>query len=250
MKRGFILTILLMVLLFLAQGALASEVPVRLNLYSEGGVLSKRLKSMKELRQSNMVPQSRDFSCGAAALATVMRYYYGQPVSELDAILGMFKHGDQQDIRKRGFSLFDMKRFANSIQYQADGFKIPKVDMLKTLQIPVIVLIDTRSYKHFVVLRRVDDKFAYISDPSWGNRKVPLKEFAESWDQNIVFAIQGLKVGTPEGVYVETPQEASEVSQMLVREGRVPHRFAMDPADSMIFITNTPLFVIPFIPGQ
>jgi uncharacterized protein len=238
-KRGFFLTILLMVLLFLAGGASASEVPVRLNLYSEGGVLSKRVKSMKELRLSNMVPQSRDFSCGAAALATVLRYYYGQPVSELDAILGMFKHGDQQDIRKRGFSLFDMKRFANSIQYKADGFKIPKLELLKTFQIPVIVLIDTRSYKHFVVLRRVDDKYAYISDPSWGNRKMPLKEFAEAWDQNIVFAIQGPKVGTPEGMYVETPQEASEVSQMLVREGRRPYRFAMDPADAMIFISAT-----------
>jgi uncharacterized protein len=249
-KRGVIPTILLMVLLFLAAGAWASEVPVRLNLYSEGGVLSKRVKSMKELRQSNMVPQSRDFSCGAAALATVLRYYYGLPVNELDAILGMFKHGDQQDIRKRGFSLFDMKRFANVLQYKADGFKIPKVEVLKTLQIPVIVLIDTRSYKHFVVLRRVDDKFAYISDPSWGNRKMPVEEFAESWDQNIVFAIQGPKVGTPEGMYVETPQEASEVSQMLVREGRLPYRFAMDPADAMIFITNTPLFIVPFIPGQ
>lgn len=239
-----------MVLLFLPQGASASEVPVRLNLYSEGGVLSKRLKSMKELRQSNMVPQSRDFSCGAAAIATVLRYYYGQPVSELDAILGMFKHGDQQDIRKRGFSLFDMKRFANSIQYQADGFKIPKVDILKTLQIPVIVLIDTQSYKHFVVLRRVDDKYAYISDPSWGNRKVPLKEFAKSWDQNIAFAIQGPKVGTPEGMYVERPLEASDVSQMLIQETRLPVRFALDPADGMVFISNTPLFIIPFIPGQ
>ncbi len=239
-----------MVFLLPASRTSASEVPVRLNLYGEGGVLTKAVKSVKELRQSNMVPQSRDFSCGAAALATIMRYYYGLPVTELDAILGMFKHGDQQDIKKRGFSLFDMKRYANALKYKADGFKIPKVETLKTLQIPVIVLIDTRSYKHFVVVRRVDDRFVYLSDPSWGNRKMPVAEFAQSWDQNIIFAIQGPKVGTPEGLFVEKPAEASEVSRMLVQESRLPSRFAMDPADSIIFVTRTPLFVVPFIPGQ
>lgn len=244
-----LLTLLLMGLL--PSPALpAAEVPVRLNLYGEGGVLTKKVKSLKELRQSNMVPQSRDFSCGAAALATVLRYHYGLPITELDAILGMFKHGDQQDIRKRGFSLYDMKRFANALKYQAEGFKIPQVDILKTLKIPVIVLIETNKYKHFVVLRRVDDRFAYISDPSWGNRRIPLQEFDKVWDQKIIFAVQGPKVGTPEGLYVEQPQVAGELAQMLIQETRVPARFALDPADSLVFVTRTPLFVVPFIPGQ
>ena len=240
----------MMVFLFPALWASASDVPVRLNLYNEGGVLTKQVKSMKEMRQQQMIPQSRDFSCGAAALATIMRYYYGQPVTELDAILGMFKHGDQQDIRKRGFSLLDMKRYANALKYKADGFKVKDVKVLKSLTVPVIVLIETGSYKHFVVIRRVDDRFVYISDPSWGNRKVPVKEFSEIWDQKVIFAVQGPKVGEPEGLYVEGPTPASQVSRMLVQE---PFRRAiipLDPADSMMFVTNTPLFIIPFVPGQ
>lgn len=238
------------VTLLVAAGASASDVPVRLNLYSEGGVLTKEVKSMKEMRQRQMVPQSRDFSCGAAAMATIMRYYYGQPMTELDAILGMFKHGDQQDIKKRGFSLLDMKRYATSLDYQANGFKVPKIDVLKTLTIPVIVLIETGSYKHFVVIRRVDDTHVYISDPSWGNRKVPRQQFAKMWDQKIIFAVQGPKIGDPEGLYEEKPTAARRISIMMVQE---PFRQAMiplDPADSMLFISNTPLFIIPFIPGQ
>ncbi len=197
-----------------------------------------------------MVPQSRDFSCGAAALATVMRYYFGQPMTELDAILGMFKHGDQADIKKRGFSLLDMKRYANNLRYKAAGYKIPEVDVLKKVTIPVIVLIETGSYKHFVVIRRTDDKFVYIADPSWGNRKVPLKEFSKIWDQNIIFAMEGPKKGTPEGLYVEAPAEASQISRMLRQEPLRHSRFALDPADGIIFVSNTPLFVVPFIPGQ
>lgn len=240
----------MMVFLFPIVGASASDVPVRLNLYNEGGVLNKQVKSMKEMRQQQMVPQSRDFSCGAAAVATLMRYYYGLPVTELDAILGMFKHGDQQDIRKRGFSLLDMKRYANALQYKADGFKVKNVEVLKSLTVPVIVLIETGSYKHFVVIRRVDDRFVYISDPSWGNRKVPVKEFSEIWDQKVIFAVQGPRVGEPEGLYVEEPTPASQISRMLVQE---PFRRAiipLDPADSKMFVTNTPLFIVPFIPGQ
>lgn len=224
--------------------------PVRLNLYSEGGVLTKEVKSMKEMRQQQMVAQSRDFSCGAAAMATIMRYYYGQPMTELDAILGMFKHGDQQDIKKRGFSLLDMKRYANSLRYKADGFKVPEVKTLKTLTIPVIVLVETGNYKHFVVIRRVDDKYVYLSDPSWGNRKVSLNEFSKIWEQKIIFAVQGPKVGEPEGLYSEDPNLARRVSTMLVQE---PYRhtvFPLDPSDTMLFISNTPLFIVPFIPGQ
>ncbi|MEJ2090982.1 MAG: C39 family peptidase [Syntrophobacterales bacterium] len=250
MTRRFLATILMMVFLFPAVWASASDVPVRLNLYNEGGVLTKQVKSMKELRQQQMVPQSRDFSCGAAALATIMHYYYGQPVTELDAILGMFKHGDQQDIRKRGFSLLDMKRYANALKYKADGFKVKDVKILKSLTVPVIVLIETGSYKHFVVIRRVGDRFVYISDPSWGNRKVPVQEFNKIWDQKVIFAVQGPKVGNPEGLYAERSPTASKVSRMLVQE---PFRYdfiPLDPADSMVFISNTPLVVIPFIPGQ
>jgi predicted double-glycine peptidase len=244
------LVILVSVWLFLPAGALASEIPVRLNAYSEGGVLTKQVKSLKEMRQRQMVSQTRDFSCGAAALATLMHYYYGRPISELDAIQGMFKHGDQEDIKKRGFSLLDMKRYVNTLKYKADGYKIPKVEVLKNLKIPVITLIETNNYKHFVVIRRTDGRFIYLADPSWGNRRVSYEEFDKMWPQQIIFAVQGRKVGTPEGLYVEVPSFSREISQMLRRDPSLETRLALDPAFTIINVTNTPLFILPFIPGQ
>ena len=238
------------VMLLLPAGAPAADVPVRMNSFEEGGVLTKRVKSMKEMRLRQMIPQTRDYSCGAASLATLLHYYYGLPVTELETIIGMFEHGNQQDIKKVGFSLFDMKRFANSLKYGADGFKIPKVEDLQKLTTPVIVLIDTSSYKHFVVLRRVDDRFAYIADPSWGNRKIPLDDFAKIWNQNIIFVVQGPKVGTPEGLFVEPPTSASQISVWLREEPFTPTRFSMDATNSILTVTNSPLFTVPFIPGQ
>jgi uncharacterized protein len=249
-KVRFFLVILIISVLLLPIGVQASDVPVRLNLFEEGGVLTKQVKSMKEMRQRQMVPQTRDYSCGAASLATILHDYYGLPVTELETIIGMFKYGNQQDIKKVGFSLYDMKRYANSLKYAADGFKIPKVEDLKKLKIPVIALIDTASYKHFVVIRYADDRYVYIADPSWGNRRIPFDEFKEIWNQNVVFAVQGPKVGKPEGLFVEKPHSASEISTWLREEPWFNPRFALDPANAMLFVTNTPLFVLPFIPGQ
>ena len=162
----------------------------------------------------------------------------------------MFEHGNQQDIKKVGFSLYDMKRYANSLKYGADGFKVGKVEDLQKLTVPVIVLIDTSNYKHFVVIRRVDSRYVYIADPSWGNRKIPVDDFAKIWNQNIIFVVQGPKVGKPEGLFVEKPELAAEVKTWLIQEPSLQARFALDPNDVILRVTNSPLFVIPFVPGQ
>ena len=250
MQPRLFIAILIGLMLLLPVAAPAAEVPVRLNAYEEGGVLTKQVKSLKEMRQRQMIPQTRDYSCGAASLATLLRYYYGLNVTELETIIGMFEHGNQQDIKKVGFSLFDMKRYANALKYGADGFKVPKVEDLKKLTIPVIVLIDTANYKHFVVVRRVDDRYVYIADPSWGNRKIPIDDFAKIWNQNIIFVVQGPKVGKPEGLFMDQPASASEIAMWLRQESPNPNRFALDPGDAILRVTNSPLFVIPFIPGQ
>ena len=149
-----------------------------------------------------------------------------------------------------GFSLYDMKRYANSLKYAADGFKIAKVEDLKKLTVPVLVLIDAANYKHFVVVRYVDDRFVYISDPSWGNRKIEIDEFKKIWNQNIIFAVQGPKVGKPEGLFVEQPTSASQIATWLQEEPSSLRRFANDPSYNFWVVTNTPLVVIPFVAGQ
>ena len=61
----------------------AADVPVRL---LGGAVFSKKVDNLKERRMRKVVPQTLDFSCGAAALATIFHYNFGQPLDELEAI--------------------------------------------------------------------------------------------------------------------------------------------------------------------
>src|SRR5690348_14751790 len=42
--------------------------------------------TLKELRDLNVVKQATDYSCGAASLATLLIYYYGEMTSEADIL--------------------------------------------------------------------------------------------------------------------------------------------------------------------
>ncbi len=202
MKRRFLSLFIAIVL----SGALspgvsnAAEVPVNLR---GGGVLIKKVESWKEKRMQKMVPQAFDFSCGAAVVATVMKYYFGNEITERDAILGMIKNGNVEELKQRGFSLLDMKRYVESIHYEAGGFQIPNIQILQRLPMPLIALIKTQRYNHFVVIRHVDDTFVYLADPSWGNRRLSLTDFDEAWSPKVIFAIAGPVIGSPEGLYRE-----------------------------------------------
>ena len=101
--------------------AKATEVPVRL---LGGGTFDKKVEDFKGRRFRRVVHQSLDFSCGAAAMATLLRYHYGQSLDERAAIVGMFNQGEKEKIRQRGFSMLDMKHYAQSLGYQAEGYKI------------------------------------------------------------------------------------------------------------------------------
>jgi predicted double-glycine peptidase len=197
-----------------------------------GGTFTKQVTSYKERRMQQMVPQTSDYSCGAAALATLLRYQFGQEVTENDAILGMFEHGDKEGIQKRGFSMLDMKRFALSRGLRAEGYKISNVSSLEGLKTPVVTLIQTARYKHFVVLRGLDQRFAYLSDPSWGNRKVPLGEFSNAWD-HVVLVVSGPVKGSPQGLYNEAEAAGLPKDWVIRNDDSLGGSFAMDPSRAM-----------------
>lgn len=205
--------------------AVATEVPVRL---LGGGTFDKKVEDFKARRFRKVVHQSLDFSCGAATLATLLRYHYGQSLDERAAIIGMFNQGEKEKIRQRGFSMLDMKHYAQSLGYQAEGYKIEDINKLLELKIPVITLINTKSYYHFVIIRQTTDKFVYLSDPSWGHRKMTWDEFGQAW-QKVILVVVGPTIGSPEGLYSEADEVVLPKDQVIRAAGVMGSRFSMDP---------------------
>ena len=223
------------------QAARAAEVPVRL---LGGGVMTKKVESYRERRLRQVIPQTLDFSCGAAALSSLLHYHYGIPINEKQAILGMFNYGDQEGIRQRGFSLLDMKKLCLSLNYQGTGYQVLDVKKLKELDIPVVTLMDTRTYKHFVVIRKVDDDFVYIADPSFGNRKMRLEDFDKAWNR-VIFVVTGKINGSPEGLYAGDDLKVNK-DGVLRADGAQWNRLALDPTMALGFYTRIPMVGVPF----
>ncbi|MGX4642519.1 C39 family peptidase [Massilia sp. SYSU DXS3249] len=146
------------------------------------------VKSMKDLRFQATLRQQYDFSCGSAALATLLTHHYATPTSEQDAFQHMFTSGDQQKIRREGFSLLDMQRFLKSRGFTANGFQLP-LDKLIEAKLPAIVLISDNGYHHFVVIKGFDDGRILLGDPSRGTRVMPRERFEAIWANRILFVV-------------------------------------------------------------
>ncbi len=152
------------------------------------GSYTVRLTSLKEARFKTTVRQQYDFSCGSAAVATLLTYQYDQPVSETDVFMRMYANGDQAKIRAEGFSLLDMRRYFESLGYEADGFELP-LDKLAEEGLPAIVLLNERGYRHFVVVKGLRNGRVLIGDPAMGTRALSRKRFEQLWDNGVLFVV-------------------------------------------------------------
>jgi len=146
------------------------------------------VKSMRAMRFTTTLRQQYDFSCGSAALATLLTYHYGRPVTEAAIFQRMFIDGDQLKIRQEGFSLLDMQRYLARLKLKADGFALP-IEKLIESRLPAIVLLSENGYNHFVVVKGGDANRVLVGDPSNGTRAMSLTRFKEVWPNKLLFVI-------------------------------------------------------------
>ncbi|MPW17155.1 peptidase C39 [Paraburkholderia sp. CNPSo 3157] len=154
-----------------------------------GVPLTKTVHSMRELRYRHIVSQQFDYSCGAAALATLLKYGYGIDIPETELIRRMMVFSTPEVAVKNGFSMLDMKKFVETIGLRGRGFRV-NTDALYHLQIPVMVLMNIDGYEHFVIVKHAQDGRIFIADPALGNRILLEEDFAKTWN-GLVFAVVG-----------------------------------------------------------
>ena len=148
------------------------------------------VRSLAEMRQEGVVMQQWDTSCGAAALATVLTFGFDDAVSERAVAQAMLRRTDPLRVKVRGgFSLLDMKRFAESRGYAAEGYRDLGLQELLALHRP-IVPIEEFGYAHFVVVRGSSGSQIEISDPAFGRRAMSRERFEAAWQGGIGFVLR------------------------------------------------------------
>jgi predicted double-glycine peptidase len=159
-------------------------------------IQSTTVTPYSEFKWRNLVRQQYDFSCGSAALSTILKFYIGEDLSEIETMRGMLEHGErQQIIQRQGFSLLDMKRYVNFLGYEGNGFRAV-IEDLRDLDRPAIIPIQYGGFDHFVILRHINEDRAFVADPAFGNITVTITKFKEIWEPDVLFLMnQGDQVG-------------------------------------------------------
>lgn len=172
-------------------GALAGAAQAQVTF---GDGVTVPVASLREVPFKTVVRQKYDYSCGSAALATLLSHHYGRPVNEASVFQAMYAAGDKAAIQKLGFSLFDMQTYLKTLGLQSDGYKT-SLDKLQKARAPAIAVLHQGSYSHFVVIKGVSDDRVLIGDPSRGLKTYARSEFEQMWD-GVLFVIKG-----PEGAF-------------------------------------------------
>lgn len=196
-----------------------------------GSVAEIEVVSIKEARFRFVVRQEYDFSCGSAALATLLTYHYELPKSESDIFFAMFEVGDRERIQREGFSLADMQQYLKTVGLRSNGFNV-KLPQLAEANIPAITLINTNGYRHFVVIKGITDRHVLVGDPALGIKRYPIAEFEEIW--------------IPVAFIIEERVETARANYSTDREWdtivKSPIGNAMSPADLGAFTIALPRF--------
>lgn len=164
-----------------------------------GGLSHLQGQTWMEIRFSEMISQKKDFTCGAASLATLLTHFYGLDVSESDVLdLADRKSGnkftltedaeadsiaeaEEGNVKIEGFTYAKLSEFANEFGFAAKGIKTD-YETLKNLKRPVIAYVEGwEEFEHFVVIRQVTDDWIYVSDPTWGNRRYVRGKWEALW---------------------------------------------------------------------
>lgn len=179
------------------------------------------VRSLIEIRRAHVILQKWDLSCGAAALATLLRYQFRERVTEQDVARALMRrseyieHPEQVRIQE-GFSLLDLKRYVDSYRNRSTNSaskkktkrarlpylrlsggalitlnhrgQIYKGNGLGQLDLndlneraPIMVPVNALGYNHFVVFRGVFGDRVLLADPAWGNRTMTKDKFERMW---------------------------------------------------------------------
>lgn len=146
--------------------------------------------SWYELRHRQLVRQQWDISCGAAALSTLLTWYFGLPLNEETVARALLQTTRVTRVQARGgFSLLDLKRFVEAIGMRGDGYAEMTLDDLMEMNQPAIIPISLYGLDHFVVYRGQLADQVFIGDPAFGNLTLSAEQFNSVWNSRIAFFV-------------------------------------------------------------
>ena len=177
---------------------------------------TKTVRTLKQMRDEQVVRQKWDMTCGAAAVSSLLTYDFRDNTPETAVVAWLLRRTDPMKVQaRRGFSLLDLKHFVQARGYRAEGFSEMSLEELADLKLPAIVPIRSKGVDHFVIVRGVFGDRVALADPAFGNMTLQARKFQDVWKQGIVFIIH-----PPDpGMFQQSEQQRAALSRVAGPEG-------------------------------
>ncbi|MBE95537.1 C39 family peptidase [Marinobacter sp.] len=147
-----------------------------------GGDVRVDINSYENRRFDSVIRQQYDFSCGSAAVASLLAFHYEDQVTEHDVFVEMLALADEQKVRKHGFSMLDMKHYLEARGYRADGFRMALSGLREKVRLPMIVLLNIEGFRHFVLIKGISEDEVLVGDPARGLKVYSYAQFSDYWN--------------------------------------------------------------------
>lgn len=197
---------------------------------NEQVVIRPVITPLSAILEDRIVRQEFDYSCGSAALSTLLNFYLGEKLTERQVIHGLLRYGDSEQIaERRAFSLLDMKKFVSVLGYKGVGYKAEIVD-LEELGKPCILPIKLFGYRHFTVFKGMYEGHVFLADPWKGHTSYTVEEFKNLWYENVIFVVY------PEGAREDTALQLKESDLRFIDE---------DTTYRILFYDSQPVWSMP-----
>ena len=217
---------------------------------------SAQTRSLLETRRDHVVIQQWDLSCGAAALATILKYQYSESVTEREIALEIMQRkeylANPSVVRARqGYSLLDLQRVVERRHYRGTGLgRLSLSDLVA--RAPMIVPVKLHGYNHFIVFRGIYRGQVVLADPAWGNRTMAIGAFERAWIEYPNIGRTGFSVGPRDGSIPPNLLAPSAKDLLLAyvdpdEEG--DHEAGTNPQDGGSVLLAGPALDLPVVPG-
>lgn len=138
------------------------------------------VSSYRELRYTGVFGQRSWATCGPAAVATLLHFYYEVDVDEVSVLRrvmdGMSDEGHDVSY---GISALALVRAFEGYGFTTIGYRLTPEDLMEYFYqggLPVILHV-TVPQQHYVVAVGLIGDAIVVADPSWGRRIEPLHDF-------------------------------------------------------------------------
>ena len=150
--------------------------------------------TFRDLRYMGTVAQTTEYSCGAAAVATLLSLYFGVESSE-DVVLSLaeeqIRARGEEPATESGLTAYDLKEASGSLGLRLAGYELGMEELegyFANGGFPVVAHVeDPRS--HFIVVVGIAEEHLLLCDPGWGRYIAPIGELRDARGMSGVFLI-------------------------------------------------------------